>query len=95
MVNVDLVKYGIREMPQLLEIGFSDDTIERIWWENHQWRKDDTFTFNVDKEPMSIILDPDVQTIDIDRRNNHTDGLPYKFLFRWPGMNVNLSLIHI
>ena len=89
LVNVDLVKYGIREMPQLLEIGFSDDTIERIWWENHQWRKDDTFTFNVDKEPMSIILDPDVQTIDIDRRNNHTDGLPYKFLFRWPGMNVN------
>ncbi|MDG2266995.1 MAG: M1 family metallopeptidase, partial [Candidatus Marinimicrobia bacterium] len=73
LVNVDLVKHGIREMPQLLEVGFSDGSIERIWWENHQWRKDDTFTFNLDKEPISIILDPDVQTIDIDRRNNHTN----------------------
>ena len=89
LVNVDLVKYGIREMPQLLEVGFSDGSMERIWWENHQWRKNDTFTFNVDNNPISIILDPDVQTTDIDRRNNHTNGLPYKLLFRWPGMNVN------
>lgn len=89
LVNVDLVKHGIREMPQLLEVGFSDGSMERIWWENHQWRKHDTFTFNVDKNPISIVLDPDVQTVDIDRRNNHTNGLPYKMLFRWPGMNVN------
>ena len=38
LVNVDLVKYGIREMSQLLEVGFSDGSMERIWWENHQWR---------------------------------------------------------
>ena len=88
-VNIDLVKHGIREMPQLLEVRFLDDSVRRIWWRNHQWRKDDTFIFNLDKEPISIILDPDVQTIDIDRRNNHTNGLPHKLLFRWPGMNVN------
>ena len=88
-VDVDLVKYGNREMPQLLEVKLADGSKERIWWKNHQWRKQDTFSFQLSKKPVAIVLDPDVKTVDVDRRNNHSNGLPRKWMFRWPGMNWN------
>ena len=88
-VDIDLVKYGTREMPQLLEVKLEDGSKERIWWKNHQWRKQDTFSFQLSKKPVAIILDPDVKTIDVDRRNNHSNGLPSTWMFRWPGMNWN------
>ena len=30
-----------------------------------------------------------MKTVDVDRRNNHSNGLPRKWMFRWPGMNWN------
>ena len=85
-VVVDLIKHGKREMPQLLEVKLADGSKERIWWKNHQWRKQDTFSFQLSKKPIAIVLDPDVKTVDVDRRNNHSNGLPRKWM---------LSLIHI
>ena len=88
-IDVELVKHGTREMPQLLEVKLADGSKERIWWKNHQWRKQDTFSFQLSKKPVAIVLDPDVKTVDVDRRNNHSNGLPRKWMFRWPGMNWN------
>ena len=88
-VDVEIVKLGNREMPQLLEVTMADGSKERIWWKNFQWRKEDTFTFNVNLEPKSIVLDPDVQTIDIDRRNNFSGRMEKIIQFNWINTNYN------
>lgn len=88
-VEVMLVKQGTREMPQLLEIIMKDGSKKRIWWKNYKWRKQDSFTFRLDKEPKSIVLDPDVQTLDVDRRNNYTGHMPHEIQFNWIDSNYN------
>ncbi len=88
-VDVNIVKIGNREMPQLLEVTMEDGSKERIWWKNFQWRKEDTFTFNVKQEPKSIVLDPDVQTLDVDRRNNFSGRMAKTIQFNWIDTNYN------
>ncbi len=88
-VEVDIVKLGTREMPQLLEVTMENGSKKRIWWKNHLWREKDTFVFNVDEEPNSIVLDPDVQTLDADRRNNSSGRMPSERQFRWIETNYN------
>lgn len=88
-VDVDIVKHGKREMPQLLEMTMKDGSKERIWWQNHQWRKEDTFSFNIEKEPTSIVLDPDVLTVDADRRNNYGSRMPRVWQLNWIDTNYN------
>lgn len=88
-VDVDIVKHGNREMPQLLEVTMKDGSKERIWWKNFQWRKEDTFTFSVKKEPKSIVLDPDVQTLDVDFRNNFSGRMAKTIQFNWFNTNYN------
>jgi len=88
-VSVTIEKLGIREMPQLLEVTLKDGSSERFWWENHLWRKKDIFTFKVKKEPESVVLDPDVQTLDIDYRNNGSGRLKVEKQFQWIDSNYN------
>ncbi|MCH7763037.1 MAG: hypothetical protein IIB95_04760 [Candidatus Marinimicrobia bacterium] len=88
-VEVDIVKFGTREMPQLLEVTMKDRSKKRIWWRNYQWRKKDTFIFYIDKEPKSIVLDPDGQTLDVDRRNNYSGWMQRERQFRWIDTNYN------
>ena len=88
-VEIDIVKHGTREMPQLVEITFVDGSRERLWWKNHKWRKQDTFTFNVDKEAKSVALDPDAQTMDVDFRNNFSGRMPREWQFNWINTNYN------
>ncbi|MDP6532461.1 MAG: M1 family aminopeptidase [Candidatus Marinimicrobia bacterium] len=88
-VDLDIRKHGRREMPQLVEVAFTDGSVERIWWKNHEWRKEDTFSFNVAKEPESAVLDPDVMTMDVDRRNNHSGRLPREWQFDWIETSYN------
>ena len=88
-VEIDIVKHGTREMPQLVEITFVDGSRERLWWKNHKWRKQDTFTFNIDKEAKSVALDPDAQTMDVDFRNNFSGRMPMEWQFNWINTNYN------
>ncbi len=88
-VEVDIAKHGKRELPQLLAITFMDGTTKRVWWKNHAWRKEDTFSFIVQHEPKSVALDPDGMTIDADRRNNHTGRMPSTWQFDWINTGYN------
>ncbi|MFQ6678327.1 MAG: M1 family aminopeptidase [Fidelibacterota bacterium] len=88
-MEVVIIKRGTREMPQLLEVTMKDGSKERIWWRNQKWRKQDTFNFTLNKEPRSIVLDPDVQTLDVDRRNNYSRKMPIETQFNWIDSNYN------
>lgn len=88
-VDIDIEKHGTREMPQLLEVTFNDGNKERLWWKNHHWRKKDSFTFIVEKEPKCVVLDPDVQTMDVDFRNNFSGRMPREWQLNWINTNYN------
>lgn len=87
-VNLGIESVGTRYLPMLVETTFDDGTTDRRWWKNHLWRFDDVFTYKVDKKPVKVTLDPDVQTVDLDFRNN-TTKMKKKVLFDWPGMWYN------
>ena len=72
-------------MPMLVETKFEDGTTDRRWWDNHLWRFQDTLRYSVNKKPVSVTLDPDVQTVDLDLRNNST-SMKRRILFDWPGL---------
>jgi len=84
-VNLGIESIGNRFMPLLVETTFEDGTTDRRWWKNHLWRYEDTFTYSVDKKPVSVTIDPDVQTVDLDYRNN-TTNMKNRLLFNWPGL---------
>jgi len=79
---------GKRFIPLLVETTFKDGTKDRRWWKNHLWRYEDTFIYTVDKKPVKVTIDPDVQTVDLDYRNN-TTAMKRKILFDWPGLWYN------
>ncbi|HIB05597.1 MAG TPA: hypothetical protein EYO18_07730, partial [Candidatus Marinimicrobia bacterium] len=88
MVDLGIESKGTRFMPLLVETTFEDGTTDRRWWKNHLWRYKDTFTYSVHKKPVSVTIDPDVQTVDLDYRNN-TTNMKKRFMFDWPGLWYN------
>ncbi len=80
-VTIDIIKLGNREMPQLVEVKLQNGSAVRRWWQNHESRQEDTFSFNVKSKPVSASLDPDVQTLDVDRSNNHIRIMPLAWQF--------------
>ena len=72
LVNLGIKNYGERFMPLKIETKFSDGSVDLRWWKNHLWRYSDTFSYEVDNEPISVTIDPEVRTVDLDFRNNST-----------------------
>ena len=87
-VELGIKNKGSRFMPLLVETKFKDGSSQRKWWINHLWRFQDTLRYTVDKKPISVTIDPDVQTMDLDYRNNSTH-MKRKILFDWPGSWYN------
>ena len=77
---------GLRFMPLLVETEYEDGSTDRQWWDRHLWRFEDTLKYSSKKKPKAITLDPDVQLMDLDYRNNSTK-MDRRFIFDWPGLN--------
>ena len=77
---------GLRFMPLLVETEYEDGSTDRQWWNRHLWRFEDTLKYSSKKKPKAITLDPDVQLMDLDYRNNSTK-MDRRFIFDWPGLN--------
>ena len=84
-VELGIKNKGTRFLPLLVETTFEDGSTDRRWWTNHLWRFEDTLSYAVDKKPVAVTLDPDVQTVDLDYRNN-TTRMKKRLLFNWPGL---------
>ena len=82
-INLGIACLGDRFMPLLVETQFKDGTVDRRWWKNQLWRFEDTFSYTVNQEPVAVTLDPDVQTVDLDYRNN-TTKMKHHIMFNWP-----------
>ena len=85
-VDVEIKNLGNRHMPLLVETELYDGSFDRIWWNNYDWNTNDTFSYSVPSKPKKVTLDPDVQLLDVDYRNNSTNS-DYEIVFDWPGMN--------
>ena len=83
-IELGIKSTGNRFMPMLIETTYEDGSKDRRWWKNHLWRYQDTLRYSVKNKPIHVVLDPDVQTVDLDYRNN-TTRMKKKILFRWPG----------
>ena len=77
---------GLRFMPLLIETEYEDGSADRQWWDRHLWRFEDTLKYSSSRKPKIIRLDPDVQLMDLDYRNN-TTKIDKRFIFDWPGLN--------
>ncbi|MFL3008923.1 MAG: M1 family aminopeptidase [Candidatus Neomarinimicrobiota bacterium] len=87
-VDLGIKNYGSRFMPLKIETKLADGSIDVRWWENHKWRFSDTFSYELDSKPLSVAIDPDVQTVDLDYRNN-TTKMRNTIIFDWPGLYYN------
>ena len=79
-IKLGIKNNGARFLPLLIETELENGSYDRRWWTNHLWRFEDTLSFTLKEEPISVTIDPDVQTVDLDYRNN-TTRLKKKILF--------------
>ncbi|WP_075342735.1 M1 family metallopeptidase [Tenacibaculum agarivorans] len=73
MYQVEFEKPGGLVMPIIVELTYADGTKKREKFPAEIWRKDDNQVFRVfssDKEIKSFMVDPDLETADIDSSNN-------------------------
>ncbi len=87
-IELGIRNLGTRFLPMLIETTFDDGSKERRWWDNHLWRFQDTLKYKSNKKPIFVTLDPDVQTMDVDLRNN-TTKMKSTLLYYWPGISYN------
>ena len=87
-VDLGIKNYGSRFMPLKIETKLANGSIDVRWWENHKWRFSDTFSYELDSKPLSVTIDPNVQTVDLDYRNN-TTKMRNTIIFDWPGLYYN------
>ena len=73
MYQVEFEKPGGLVMPIIVELTYADGTKERKTFPAQIWMKDDnkaTRVFASTQEIKSIVVDPDLETADVDTSNN-------------------------
>ncbi|CAA0228692.1 M1 family metallopeptidase [Tenacibaculum maritimum] len=81
MYQVEFEKPGGLPMPIIIELTYADGTKKRETFPAQIWMKDDAKAFRVftsSKEIKSFMIDPDLETADVDTSNNS-----------WPRKNFN------
>lgn len=71
--QITFEKPGGIPMPLIVEYTYADGTSERITYPVQIWRKNDaevTKALATEKEIISIVIDPDLETADVDVNNN-------------------------
>ena len=71
-IELGIKNNGMRFLPLLIETEYEDGSTSRSWWDRHLWRFQDTLRYTTNKKPLKVVMDPEVQTIDMDLRNNST-----------------------
>ena len=71
-VELGINNLGNRFLPMKIKTYFSDGTSNNRWWDRHLWRFQDTLRYTTNKQPVKVVMDPEVQTLDMDLRNNST-----------------------
>ncbi len=81
-IELGINSLGDRFMPMKIKTSFDDGTAKTSWWDGHLWRFQDTLKYTTDKQPVSVVMDPDAQTLDMDLRNNTTKMKRIRFNFK-------------
>ncbi len=71
--EIEFEKPGGLVMPLIVEYSYADGTVERVTYPPQVWRKNDKAVRKViasDKELIGVVVDPDLETADIDTTNN-------------------------
>ena len=71
--EIEFEKPGGLVMPIIVEYSYADGTVERVTYPPQIWRKNDASLRKVvatDKELIGVLVDPDLETADIDTSNN-------------------------
>tara|TARA_B110000444_G_scaffold236827_1_gene249038 strand:- start:299 stop:2086 length:1788 start_codon:yes stop_codon:yes gene_type:complete len=87
-VQLVINNFGNRYMPLLIETELENGELDFSWWDNHLWMFSDTVSYKVKNKPIRITLDPELQTLDVDFRNN-TTKMRNNFIFDWPGQSYS------
>lgn len=88
-VTLVLKQKGERFLPLDIETRLADGSRVRQRWTDHPWRYSDTLFYFVPQKPLDVVLDPDIRTVDVDRRNNYARRFPREIIFDWPRMSYN------
>ena len=75
--NITFEKPGGLVMPVIADIYFEDNSVERIKLPAQVWRFNDkeiTKSFAFDKKIKSVVVDPDLETADVNKSNNVWGG---------------------
>ena len=71
--EIEFEKPGGLVMPIIVEYSYADGSVERVTYPPQVWRKNDASLRKVvatDKELIGVLVDPDLETADIDTSNN-------------------------
>lgn len=71
--EIEFKKPGDLVMPLIVEYSYVDGSVERVTYPPQVWRKNDQAVRKVvasDKELIGVVVDPDLETADIDTSNN-------------------------
>ena len=71
--EIEFDKPGGLVMPLIVEYSYADGSVERVKFPPQVWRKNDESVKKVvatDKELIGVVVDPDLETADVDTSNN-------------------------